>query len=87
MLQAGISRVRFLMRLLDCLNLPNRSSRTMTLGWTQPLTEMSKWRPARKADNLTVICETIFYRMWEPRRLTTYGPPLPVTGIALRLST
>jgi hypothetical protein len=21
--------------------------------------------------------------MWEPRRLTTYGPPWPVTGIAL----
>jgi hypothetical protein len=36
----------------------------MTLGSTQPLTEMStrdpfggKGRPARKADNLTAICE------------------------------
>jgi hypothetical protein len=38
----------------------------MTLGSTQPLTEMStinlpggKGRPARKADNLNAICETI----------------------------
>jgi hypothetical protein len=45
-------------------NLPNPSSRTMALEWTQPLTEMStnlpgyKGRLARKADNnLTVICE------------------------------
>jgi hypothetical protein len=49
----------------------------MTLGQTQPLTEMStrnlpggKGRPARKADNLTAICEPIVYKMWEPRRLT-----------------
>jgi hypothetical protein len=39
----------------------------MTLGPTQPLTEMStrnipggKGRPVRKADNLTAICEPIF---------------------------
>jgi hypothetical protein len=39
----------------------------MDLGSTQPLTEMStrnlpegKGRPARKAENLTAICETIF---------------------------
>jgi hypothetical protein len=45
-------------------NLPNTSSRTMALGSTQPLTEMSprdlpggKGRPARKADNLTAIYE------------------------------
>jgi hypothetical protein len=38
----------------------------MALGSTQPLTEMStrnlpggKGRPARKADNLTAICEAI----------------------------
>jgi hypothetical protein len=38
----------------------------MALGSTQPLTEMStrkspggKGRPARKADNLTTICEPI----------------------------
>jgi hypothetical protein len=47
-------------------NLPNPSSRTMALGSTQPLTEMStrnlpvgKGRPARKADNLTALCEPI----------------------------
>jgi hypothetical protein len=41
--------------------LPNSSSRTMALGSTQPLTEMStrnlfgsKERPGRKADNLTI---------------------------------
>jgi hypothetical protein len=40
-------------------------SRAMVLGWTQPPTEMStrylprgKGRPAPKADNLTVICES-----------------------------
>jgi hypothetical protein len=50
----------------------------MALGSIHPLTEMStrilpggKGRPARKADNLTAICELIFYKMWEPRRLTT----------------
>jgi hypothetical protein len=26
--------------------------------------------PARKADNLTVICEPNVYTMWDPRRLT-----------------
>jgi hypothetical protein len=37
----------------------------------------------RKADKLTATCELIVYKMWEPRRLTLYGPPRPVTGIAL----
>jgi hypothetical protein len=50
----------------------------MNLGPSQPLTEMStrnlpggKGRPARKADNLTAICEPIIKKMWEPRRVTT----------------
>jgi hypothetical protein len=50
----------------------------MTLGSTQPLTEMStrnlstgKGRRAHKADNFTAICEPIVYKMWEPRRLIT----------------
>jgi hypothetical protein len=41
----------------------------MALGSTQPLTEMStgnipggEERPARKADNLTAICEPIVYK-------------------------
>jgi hypothetical protein len=61
-LQAGRSRVRW----GEFFNLPNPSSRTMALGLTQSLTEMStmnlpgsKGRPARKADNLTAICEPI----------------------------
>jgi hypothetical protein len=64
MLQARRSRVRFLMRSLNSLNLPNPSSGTMTLGSTQPITEMStrnlrggKDRRARKSDNFTAICE------------------------------
>jgi hypothetical protein len=40
MLQARRSRVRVLMRWIF-FNLPNPSSRTMTLGSTKPLTEMS----------------------------------------------
>jgi hypothetical protein len=49
----------------------------MALGSTQPLTGMStrniswsKGRPARKADNLTAICEPTVYKMWEPQHLT-----------------
>jgi hypothetical protein len=45
-------------------NLPNPSSRTMALGSTQSLTEISprnllevSGRLARRADNLTAICE------------------------------
>jgi hypothetical protein len=51
---------------MEFFNLLNLSSRTMALGLTQPLIEMStgnlpggKARPARKADNLTAICEPI----------------------------
>jgi hypothetical protein len=47
-------------------NLPNHSSRTMTQRSAQPLTEMNirniprgKGRTARKAGNLTAICEQI----------------------------
>jgi hypothetical protein len=64
-LQAGGSRVRFPMWSLDFSNLLNTSSRTMTLGSNQPLTEMNtrnipevKGRPTRKAE-VTVICEPI----------------------------
>jgi hypothetical protein len=78
MLQAGRSRVRIPMRSLDFFNLPNPSSRTMDLGSTQPLIEMSTrnllggtGRPVRKADNLTAICEPIVWKMWKPRCLTT----------------
>jgi hypothetical protein len=62
-LQAGSSQVRVPDK-VDFFNLPNPSSRTMALGSTQPLTEMStrnfprgKKQPARRADNLAAICE------------------------------
>jgi hypothetical protein len=52
---------------IGLFNLLNPSNRTMALGTTQFLTEMStrnlsggKGRPARKADNLTTNCEPIF---------------------------
>jgi hypothetical protein len=41
MLQAGRSWVRFPMRSWNFFNLPNPFSRTVALGSTQPLTEMS----------------------------------------------
>jgi hypothetical protein len=48
-------------------------------GSAQPVRDMGtrnlpggKGRSARKANNLTaIICESIVYKMWEPRRLTT----------------
>jgi hypothetical protein len=50
----------------------------MALGSTQPLTEMStrnlpgdKELLAHTAYNLTAIREPIFWKMWEPQRLTT----------------
>jgi hypothetical protein len=65
-LQTGRSRVRIPIRSLDFYNLPNLFSRSVALGLTQSLTEIStrnlpggKGRPARKADNLTAICEPI----------------------------
>jgi hypothetical protein len=66
MLQAGRSPVRIPDE-VGFFNLPNPFNRTMTLGSTQPLTEMStknllggKKRPARKADNLAAIYEQNF---------------------------
>jgi hypothetical protein len=63
MLQAGRSPDRVPDE-VEFFKLPNPSSRTMALGSTQPLTEMSttnipggKTRPARRADNLAAIYE------------------------------
>jgi hypothetical protein len=51
---------------VDFFYSPNPSSCTMSLGSTQPLTEMSTWNlpggkgwPAHGADNLTANCEPI----------------------------
>jgi hypothetical protein len=89
MLQAGRSPVRVPDE-VDFFNLPDPSSRTIALGSTQSLTKIStrklpggKGRPARRADNLATICESIVWKMWEPLRLTTLRTSTTCTGITL----
>jgi hypothetical protein len=48
----------------------------MALESAQPLMNTrnlggGKGRPARKADNITAICEATVKKMWEPRPLIT----------------
>jgi hypothetical protein len=52
--------------IIACFNLPNPSNRAMALGSAQFEREIStmnlprgKGRPVHKADNFTVICESI----------------------------
>jgi hypothetical protein len=63
---------------VDFFDWPNLSSRTIAQESTQALTEMSiknltggKERPARRADNLTAICEL---NVWKWRSLTSRNP-------------
>jgi hypothetical protein len=77
MLKAGRSPVRVPDE-VDFFNLLNPSSRTMALGSTQPLREMStrnfpggkKW-PARKADNLAAVFES---NVWKCESLKLSQP-------------
>jgi hypothetical protein len=45
----------------------------MVLGLSQPLTEINNWSRAwrQEANNPAAICETIIYKIWDSRRLTT----------------
>jgi hypothetical protein len=79
--------------IIGFFNLPKPSSRTMGLGSTQPLTEMSirnlpggKPRPAPKVDNLTAICERLLSRKCGILCVSQpYRPLRPVMGDSFTL--
>jgi hypothetical protein len=91
-LDAGRSPVRVHDE-VDFFNLPNPSSRTIALGSTQPLTEMTtrnfpggKKRLVRRADNLAANCEPNVSKMWEPQPLATLRASTACIGITLRFT-
>jgi hypothetical protein len=79
MLQAGRSRFRFQMRLIHFsidLTLPAALWPWVDSASNRNEYQESSWGvkggwQVRKAVNLTAICESVVYKMWESRRLTT----------------
>jgi hypothetical protein len=79
MLQAGRSRIKFSMRLLDDFSIDPMLP-TAPRPWVS-IRLQQKWiprtflggeaRPARKVDNLTAISEPTVQKLCEPRRFTT----------------
>jgi hypothetical protein len=90
MLQAGRSRVRVPMRWIFQLTLsfqphycPGVDSASNRNEYQESLWGV-KGGPARKADNVTAICESIIYRKCGSLDVSqTYGPSCPVAGTAL----